>query len=90
MEQAADLDFSQDKAKAKAHRDFDFDRMRKSLQTVQQLTQELSPRVCFTHNDLLSGNILVPKQVHQCPSPKEDIQVRARRTARSLRPLTFP
>ncbi len=61
------LDFSEKEEKAKAYKGFNFPRMRKCLETVKELAEKLQPHVSFSHNDLLSGNILVPKEVHfQC------------------------
>ena len=58
-----ELNFSEEEEKAKAFEDFDFSRMRNCLNIVKALAGKLAPRVSFSHNDLLSGNILIPKRV---------------------------
>lgn len=63
MKQGRELDFSDDKQKANKHTRFDFARMQQSVTRVKELAARLDLQACFTHNDLLSGNVLVPEQV---------------------------
>lgn len=63
VQQARDLDFRNCEDKSAKLKAFDFDKMQRSVDQVNKMAQDLKPAVCFSHNDLLSGNILVPKQV---------------------------
>lgn len=60
LDQAETLDFGSDREKKKAHEKLDFDRMKDAISAVKKLSKKLDPSSCFSHNDLLSGNILVP------------------------------
>ena len=63
LDQSEELDFCDEEEKARAFKEFDFPRMRKCMEAVKALTDRLAPRISFSHNDLLSGNILVPTKV---------------------------
>ena len=63
LEQAKELDFSDDSSKAEAHQRIDFDGFEHETLVVQEACKRLAPDPCFAHNDLLSGNILVPDEV---------------------------
>ena len=52
-----------DKQKAKEAKDFKA--MRSEIQELQQICEKLESPVVFSHNDLLSGNVMIPHEV--CP-----------------------
>ena len=63
LKQAKELSFVEDSKKAEAHQAIDFGAWTSEFEKVRELVDEAKPAVAFTHNDLLSGNILVPKEV---------------------------
>lgn len=63
LQQARKLDFSDDGKKAQAHRNIDFDAYESEVARIEAAAEKLQPEPCFAHNDLLSGNILVPESV---------------------------
>lgn len=67
LQQARELEFEGDVKKAKGHGAIDFDRLQRCVEEVEEVAVRLSPSHCFAHNDLLSGNILVPDEVHLDP-----------------------
>ena len=52
----------EDGAKQQAHDSVDFDLMAEELRTTEACSQRLGSPVVWSHNDLLSGNILVSKK----------------------------
>ncbi len=52
-----------DKQKAKETKDFKA--MRSEILELQQICEKLESPVVFSHNDLLSGNVMIPHEV--CP-----------------------
>jgi ethanolamine kinase len=54
-----------DEAKQKAHDAVDLDAMERELNLTQEAAEKLQVPVVWSHNDLLSGNVLVTHQV--CP-----------------------
>lgn len=54
-----------DEAKQKAHDAVDLDAMERELNLTQETAEKLQVPVVWSHNDLLSGNVLVTHQV--CP-----------------------
>lgn len=58
-----------DKQKAKEAKDFKA--MRSEIQELQQICEKLESPVVFSHNDLLSGNVMIP---HEGTSQLEALQ----------------
>lgn len=54
-----------DEAKQKAHDAVDLDAMERELNLTQEAAEKLQVPIVWSHNDLLSGNVLVTHQV--CP-----------------------
>ena len=48
--------------KPKAHEAPDLDRMETELECTRKLAERLRSPIVFSHNDLLSGNVLVTNQ----------------------------
>lgn len=62
----------EDAAKQRAHEAVDFGAMAEELRAAEACSQRLGSPVVWSHNDLLSGNILVSRKVcggllHECP-----------------------
>lgn len=53
----------QDAGKQKAKEAKDFSAMRSEVLEMQQICEQLQSPVVFAHNDLLSGNIMIPLDV---------------------------
>ena len=53
----------EDGAKQRAHEGVDFDEMAEELRATEARSQKMGAPVVWSHNDLLSGNILVSKKV---------------------------
>lgn len=51
-------------SKQKAKEAKDFTAMRAEIVEMHQICEELESPVVFSHNDLLSGNVMVPLEVH--------------------------
>ena len=62
LDQAAGMTYP-DAGKQKAKEAKDFKAMRSELMAMQQTCEQLDSPVVFSHNDLLSGNIMVPLEV---------------------------
>ena len=58
-----DLDFSDDPKKQHAFKRIDFERMQRECCETEAACLRLDSPVVFNHNDLLSGNCLVPREV---------------------------
>lgn len=58
-----DLDFSDDPKKQEAFEKIDFDRLHRECCETEAACLRLESPVVFNHNDLLSGNCLVPHEV---------------------------
>lgn len=52
-----------DKQKAKEAKDFTA--MRSEILELQQICEKLESPVVFSHNDLLSGNVMIPHEVRR-------------------------
>ena len=51
-------------SKQKAKEAKDFKAMRAEIVEMHQICEEVESPVVFSHNDLLSGNVMVPLEVH--------------------------
>jgi len=69
---AENLDFSDDPKKLAAFQKFDFGELRKEVEAVKTAAAPLKSPIVFAHNDLLSGNIMVPLDT---TSPNENHQM---------------
>lgn len=70
LDQAAHMTYPDaDKQKAKEAKDFKA--MRSEIQELQQICEKLESPVVFSHNDLLSGNVMIP---HEGTSQLEALQ----------------
>ena len=63
------LDLSQELEYPDAHQQkardaVDFAALRKEIQEMQEVCNQLRAPVVWSHNDLLSGNVMVPLEVH--------------------------
>ena len=57
---AQKLDFSDDPKKLAAFQTFDFEQLKREVKAVESTAAPLKSPIVFAHNDLLSGNIMVP------------------------------
>ena len=57
----------QDKGKQKAKDAKDFGAMRSEVLEMQRICEELQSPIVFAHNDLLSGNVMIPLEVSLFP-----------------------
>jgi ethanolamine kinase len=55
-----------DEAKQKAQAELDFEGMSSELKLTEETAAQLDSPIVWSHNDLLSGNVLVSKQVLPC------------------------
>lgn len=62
LDEAESLKY-QDADKQKAKEAKDFSAMRSEVLEMQQICEQLQSPVIFAHNDLLSGNIMIPLEV---------------------------
>ena len=60
LEISKTLDFSDDPKKLATFQKFDFDQLKKEVEMVEAAATKLQSPIVFAHNDLLSGNIMVP------------------------------
>ena len=62
LDEAEDMTYPDTKHQA-AKEAKDFKGMRTEVLRMQQVCEKLQSSVVFTHNDLLSGNVMIPLQV---------------------------
>jgi ethanolamine kinase len=60
LEIAQKLDFSDDPKKLAAFQKFNFEELKKEVEAVEAAAVPLHSPIVFAHNDLLSGNIMIP------------------------------
>ncbi|KAG7668878.1 hypothetical protein Ndes2526B_g00589 [Nannochloris sp. 'desiccata'] len=65
---AEKLDFSDDPKKLSAFQKFDFIELKKEVEAVEAAAAPLKSPIVFAHNDLLSGNIMIPLENNSCES----------------------
>lgn len=77
LEEAEGMKY-QDADKQKAKEAKDFAAMRSEVLEMQRICEELQCPVVFSHNDLLSGNVMIPLEVSSSPH-MHSMELHARR-----------